>query len=169
MQLIDNGCEPIDQFRVTIPKFIECSRLFFENSQDRIWGHAYIDHVGEWVIPKIFPSRSSILGQGDIEEIFEVEGGGYIWCLGHGLVEEMLEWREGSEGDRCCTWVKPVSNPVHASCPTAEAVLTWIPDCGTCTSRLLWENNTQDVKAETIRKRLYAHVLVCILAPVSCY
>lgn len=76
MQTIDYGPKPFDQFVIAILEFTEFLSLFLENNEEGIRGVTVIDPGGKWVVDEIFPSLLSVLGQGGIQEGFEVRGGG---------------------------------------------------------------------------------------------
>ena len=73
MQHIDNRSEQLEQFGITLHKFIKRPELFFEYIKDIIGAIATIDPVGEWVVAEIIlPSLLGVISQGSIEERLEV-------------------------------------------------------------------------------------------------
>jgi hypothetical protein len=72
MQLIDNRPEPLDQLGITIPKFIKRVGLLLEYSKNLIRRLASIDGGSQWVVAEILTSAFGVLGQGSVEEGFEV-------------------------------------------------------------------------------------------------
>jgi hypothetical protein len=81
MQTTHNRFEPPGQSMVAIPELIKREGLLYEYNENRIWGHASVDFGGDWVITEILPSAFRKLGQGNLEEGFEVGGsGGYVAC-----------------------------------------------------------------------------------------
>ena len=72
MQPIDNRPEPLDQLVITIPEFIKRLGLCLEYRHNLIWRLASIDGSSQWVIAEILTSASGILGQGCVEEGFEI-------------------------------------------------------------------------------------------------
>ena len=79
MQPIDNRPEPLDQIGITIPEFIQRLGLLLEYNKNPIRRVTSIDGGSQWVIAEVLTSASGILGQGCVEEGFEVGlWGGYI-------------------------------------------------------------------------------------------
>ena len=50
--------------------------MLFEDDQDVVGGTAAVEHGREWMAGEAFPSPFSVLGQGGIEQRFEVRGRG---------------------------------------------------------------------------------------------
>ena len=62
MQPIDNRCEQLDQFRITIPELMKCLGLRFEYSENGIGRLASIDLGSQRVAAEILSSALGILG-----------------------------------------------------------------------------------------------------------
>ena len=76
MQHFDNRSEPIEQFFIALPNFVELFCLLLEYIKDRIGAVTAIDLRGEWVFVKIFASLLGVLLQGSIEKRIKVGGRG---------------------------------------------------------------------------------------------
>jgi hypothetical protein len=72
MQPIDNRPEPLDQLGIATPKFIKHLGLLLEYSKNLIRRVASIDDGGQWVVTEILTSAFGILGQGCVEEGFDI-------------------------------------------------------------------------------------------------
>jgi len=72
MQPIDNRCEQLDQFGITIPELMKCLGLRLEYSDNRIGRLVSIDLGSQRVAAEILSCALGILGQGYVEEGLEV-------------------------------------------------------------------------------------------------
>jgi len=72
MQPIDKRPERLDQLGITVPELIKGLGLRLEYSENRIRRLASIDVGSQWVVSEILSSAFGILGQGGVEEGFEV-------------------------------------------------------------------------------------------------
>jgi hypothetical protein len=76
MQDLNDRFEPLEQFDIALPEFVEHSGLFLEYGNDRIRVVATIDLGSKWVVAEIFASLLGVLCQGGIENRLEVIGSG---------------------------------------------------------------------------------------------
>ena len=72
MQPFDNRSKPLDQLGIAIPEFIERLGLLLKYAKNLIRRVASIDGGSQWVVAKILSGALGILGQGFLEEGFEV-------------------------------------------------------------------------------------------------
>jgi len=78
MQVTNDGHKPCDQLRIVVSEIVKFLGLFFEYRNDLIDRIASIDLGGEWVVAEIIPRLSGVLGQGVIEDGFELGRSRYI-------------------------------------------------------------------------------------------
>ncbi len=72
MQVTNDGLKPCDQLRIVVSEIVKFLGLFFEYCNNLIEWIASIDLGGEWVVVEIIPRHIGVLGQGVIEDGFEI-------------------------------------------------------------------------------------------------
>ena len=74
MQVTNDGLKPCDQLRIVVfSEFVKFFGLFLEYCNDLIEWIALIDLGGEFGVAEIIPRLTGELGQGVIEDGFELE------------------------------------------------------------------------------------------------
>ena len=87
MQVTDDGFKPCDQLRIVVSEIVKLLDLFLEYCNDLIEWIASIDLRGEWVVAEIIPCLIDVLGQGVIEDSFELGRSRYfIMSRGSGIM-----------------------------------------------------------------------------------